>query len=687
MWLRDRKSSSDRDGSGLLSSGVHRLTTMFLIAGCGLALSGATLDSQQRDYYRARLRLASPVALQTPPQGDALAEAIVTWDSLRQSDNLPFESYAGFLVQHAGWPGESALRRSAERAIRADQTASSSIISYFYRYPPVSVTGRLRYAEALLATGRRQDAVDQARKAWAAGSGLSSDDENRLLGRFGSELRAEDHDARMDALLWKRQASAAMRELPFTSPARQPYFRARLALQTRAADAAQQLAAIWPANANNPGLIADKAFWQRDTGDWAGARQTMANARVAPGSASDALAWMNANLQFARAAANDSQWSIAYAIANDSNPYPAGTVLRDRSDEERDVFTSLEWLAGWTALKPLGRPADAVTHFERYSLSAQTPQTQSKGDYWAGRAADAAGQKALARSFYEKAAVHPDHFYGQLALERLGRRISPPASPQVQITAADRARFDRDELVRAARMLGELGDTQRQSSFIHALAARTDDERDLVMTAALSTELDRPDLGVRLARNARRADQGWLWNAGYPKLSVPSILGRQWTMIHAIARQESEFNKRAVSHANARGLMQLLPGTASETARKMGMAYDYQRLTDDAVYNVTLGSTYFANLLDQFGTSYVLAVAAYNAGPGNVRKWIAANGDPRLPGVDVIEWIEMIPYLETRDYVQRVLENAVMYDTLNPTRATMAAGDRLSAYLGKKQPG
>lgn len=650
-----------------------------------LTLTAASLDPHARDWYRYRLGLSTGVPVQPPARLDPLAEALAQWDSLRQSDSLPFESYAVFLHQHPDWPGETGFRRAAERNIRPDQTAPSLVVDFFQRFPPVTNQGALRYAEALASAGRRADAVFQARAAWVGGA-LNPDDENRLLARFAADLQVADHDSRMDRLLWDDSLSAAQRQIMLTTPARRAYFQARLAMKLRWPDAAAQLAAVWPQYPGDPGLIADRARWQRNMNDSVGGRQTLANATVAPGTVRFALPWMKVHLDFAKAAAADRQWDLAYRIAADTNAYAPGTALRDRSLAERDALTSLEWLAGWTAYKELGRPASAISHFERYAQAAQTPQTQSKGWYWAGRAAQAAGQIAVSRVDLEKAAAHPDHFYGQLALEALGRPVATPPAPQLTVAPFDRSRFEQGEVVRATRLLAELGDQQRLTTFIRALADGAWTEQELLMVAELARSINRPDLGVRLARNARKSGESWLWDAGYPRLALSPVFERQWTMIHAITRQESEFYREAVSHANARGLMQLMPGTAQETAGKVGLPYDYVRLTADTNYNVTLGSTYFANLLDRYSGNFVMAVAAYNAGPGNVNKWVAANGDPRIPGIDVVDWIEKIPIFETRNYVQRVLENAVIYDVLNPGRARMPSSNRLSAYLGRQRP-
>ena len=242
-------------------------------------------------------------------------------------------------------------------------------------------------------------------------------------------------------------------------------------------------------------------------------------------------------------------------------------------------------------------------------------------------------------------------------------------------------------MVRAARLLGPLGRWQDQSQFLRTIAGNARTDADHVLAADLSRSIGRPDLGVMVARNARNTGVSDFVASGFPKMAVPALAEPYWTMVHAISRQESQFDRQIVSPAGARGLMQLMPGTARDTAGKLGLGYDFGRLTSDPAYNIMLGSSFFARLLDQFGGSHVLAVAAYNAGPGNVRKWLAANGDPRMPGVDVVDWIEAIPFAETRAYVQRVLENAVVYDAMNPARARMPELNRLSAYLGKNTPG
>jgi soluble lytic murein transglycosylase len=223
---------------------------------------------------------------------------------------------------------------------------------------------------------------------------------------------------------------------------------------------------------------------------------------------------------------------------------------------------------------------------------------------------------------------------------------------------------------------------------VRALSGHVKTDRERALAAEFAHQIRRPDLAVWVARDARNSGTPFYAREAYPQVNIPAAQRHYWSLAHGIIRQESSFDRAAVSHAGARGMMQLMPGTARSTAGKLGMSYELGRLTRDPDYNIMLGSRYFAQLMDTWGGSAALAVASYNAGPGNVRRWIAANGDPRMPGVDIVRWIEEIPFAETRGYVQRVLENAVVYDAINPAQARTPALTRLSSYLGKSsRPG
>ena len=630
----------------------------------------------------AYAQISAPIEASNP----AIAGALVEWKALRASSTLPFERYANFLVAHPGWPGESGLRSNAERNLRADASSPNTVAAFFTRYAPQSASAGLRYAEALNAMGRSDAARAAARKSWTAGA-LGPDDEARLQSRFGSALSQSDQDSRMERLLWSRNAASAARQLTGTSPIRQPVYAIRLAFQRSAPDSAEQLG-LAPADARgNAGFIIDQASWLRATGQAAASRSLFANRPKLDVAPYDATRWLDTMLSLAKEAAGQGDWSGAYAIASKlTDAYPDNVQVRDRSLAERDDYTSLAWLAGTSALDRLGRPNDAVRMFDLYANAAKTPSTRAKGLYWAGRAAERAGDRFVSRRYFEQASEYFDQFHGQLALERLGQPLELPAQRDPpRLTPEQRATYDRSDLPAAARYLGQTGDWATQSLFLRAIAQDATSDSDHALGYDFASRIGRPDLAVMIGRSAGVNGYRDQLRPGFPTIPIPDDARGSWIMVHAIARQESQFDRKIVSHAGATGVMQLMTPTAKETAERSGIGWQPGGMTDPQ-YNMRLGSWYFARLLQSYGGSYVLAVAAYNAGGGNVNKWLKANGDPRT-NTDTLKWIEAIPFSETRAYVQHVLENAVVYGLLAPDHAPYKGPNPLSAYLGKTSPG
>lgn len=650
--------------------------SILLLAAAGGLIGTSAISQDQLDAYRQQL--------QQMPTSDAIASAITQWKQVQQSDNLSFDSYAQFLLAHPGWPGEAARRKAAERALDTASWSPGVAVSYFRKFPPLTGTGGVRFAQALASIGQRDEANAAARAAWLQGA-LSPADEAMVLTNFASALTPADHDARMDALLWAGATGSAQRQLALTSADKRPLFEARLALRAKAPDAADKLALVEARFAGDPGLVADRAVWLRASNRWSEARALLARPHGFVAPPRDPAAWFELMLNTARGAAADAQYQTAFDIARQvDDAYPAGTDVSTRSYAERDAYTDLVWLAARTALNTLGKPGDALGLFERYAGGSASPTVRSKGLYWAGRAALAAGQTARANTLFDRAARYRDQFYGQLASEKLGRPLTPPPDTAPRpVDKAVRDAFYNRETVRAARYLGTVGAHEDQTAFVRQIALDAKSDSDHVLATELSRSLGRPDLGVMVGKSALLNGLSDYAATGYPSVKVPDGAADAWTMIHAIARQESQFDRAAVSRAGARGLMQLMPGTARQAANGLGLAYDSSALTANTDYNIQLGSSYFQKLLNLYG-SYPLAVAAYNAGGGNVNKWLAANGDPRQGQIDMIDWIEAIPFSETRGYVQRVLENAVVYDLLNPERSRSQGQARLSWYLGRK---
>lgn len=644
-----------------------------------------TLNPQQVSWYRAQMGLSAIDTSMRPPS-NTVAESVLQWRRFNQSDNLNFSEVSNFLVRNPGWPGETRLRRIAEERIDLNNYAPAQSLAFFDRFPPLTNGGHVRYALALLGAGQRDRAYAEARTAWRSGA-LSTDEESRILSLFPGALTTADHDARMDQLLWANRTNDAARQLGYVSSQNRAIFDARLAMRSNAVDAAMKMAAVDGVARNDPGYIIAKATWLRSSGQSNAARGLLSAPRTLSRLPTNLDEWYNTLLVNAKAAANDRQSSTAYGIASQvDDALPPGATIRDQSVSVRDVYTDLVWLAGQSAYYDLNRPGDAIGMFVRYAEAPSNPALKAKGYYWAGRSAERANQPDNARLYFGQAAAYPDTFYGQLALEQLGRPVPLPQASGVEISQAERNAFGDSSLVQAARVLGQIGARQDQTQFLRAIANNAKTEPEHILAAEFASRIGRPDLGVMVSRSARANGHEDLLPAYYPTISVSSDQSSDWTMIHAITRQESQFDREATSRVGAAGLMQLMPATAREVAGKLGLAHSQDRLKADPQYNIMLGSSYFQQMLRYYGGSYPLAIAAYNGGPGNVNKWLKTNGDPRMGGVDVIKWIEDIPFTETKYYVQYVLSNAVMYDRIRKANGGSTPQNLLSFYLGKRTP-
>ncbi|WP_374528049.1 lytic transglycosylase domain-containing protein [Novosphingobium sp.] len=618
-------------------------------------------------------------ALKATPAG-TMAMGIARWKQLVASDRFLFADYSGFLVSYPDFPENDKLRAYAERALERETVEPARIVAYFDRVPPLTNGGKAQYALALFALGR-PEAPQVGLAAWRGGV-MSDAVEANLFPKLGPYLTLADHDARMDALLWASSGIQAGRLLRFTSPEAQPMFAARLSLVNGVDPLASGIPV--PAGAlNDPGYVYNRAHWLRVSGQAPSAGALLVARGPFAHPALDQRKWVAELLAVARR--SDDRTAVRIAGTIDDAFLPGADISR-MSYGLRDDYTSLMWLGGTKALWNLQDGKQAAPLFWRYGNAARTPQTRAKGFYWAGRAMAYSGDLDSAARYFEMAAAYPDQFYGLLALERLQRPLPSFADkPQAVPTQAERDAFNAKPLTAAVREVARESDWPTTVRFFKEISEQAETEDDHVLVAQLAAELGRRDLGVILGQSAHADGYGNFRQIAFPQIPVPA--GADWTMVHAISRQESQFSQNAISHAGARGLMQLMPGTAREQAGKINRDFVPEALISDPGYNMLLGDAYFQRMLRYYNGSYPLAVAAYNAGPGNVNKWLAANGDPRNGSVDWIDWIERIPLSETRNYVQRVLENAVVYEALYPGRASYRGANPLSHFLGKRNPG
>ncbi len=624
------------------------------------------------DQARARLKLSG---------GTGMAQAIERWKLLSKYDSSSFSDYSGFILTNPGFPGEDKLRRSAEKALERESAEPSRLVAFFDRNPPLTNSARAQYALALSALGRREAPV-VALAAWRSGP-MSESAESAIAALIIARITPADQDARMDALLWTGTTAQAERQFFNLTSGKRDLFASRLnALRGNNPD---DTTLITPAGASaDAGWLYNRARQLRRIGQSYGAAGLLANRAPLSNLPFDQEKWVDLQL----AAAKDADAATVVRIASKiDDGFAAGTDISRLSFGLRDNYTSLMWLGGLRSLWQLGDARSAAPLFWRYGAAARTPQTRSKGFYWAGRAAAQAGDSAGAQRYFSQAAAYPAQFYGQLALERLGLPIPPFAMRPAAAppTRDQRSAFLTMPITTAVREVARESDWPTAIRFFREIADQAQTPADHQLVADLALELGRRDLGVILGQAAESDGLNDFQSISFPLIPVPQ--GSHWTMVHAISRQESQFAMNAVSHAGARGLMQLMPGTAREVARKVGLSYEPGSLMSNAGYNLRLGDNYIQSMLSYFDGSYPLAIAAYNAGPGNVNKWLRANGDPRKGGIAWIDWIERIPLTETRGYVQRVMENVVVYEAMNPDKATYRGANPTSHFLGKRDPG
>ena len=644
-----------------MSSMVSRALSVALLASCALCAGVPALAQDGEDWDKARAQL---IAREPGP----MAQAVARWEQLAASPAYGFNDYAAFVLAYPGFPDEDKLRGYAEKRLETDTPAQPQLIAFFDHFAPLTNQGRAQYALALRSQ-RPQQAAQVARQAWRGGQ-MSEAAYASIAALYGATFTPDDQDARMDALLWQRDRAAAERQLPLVSPARAGVFAARLAI-LQGADGTT----VDPTAHNDPGYLYNRSRELRTSGRTSEAAAILAARLPLARLPLNPEAWVDEQLAVARQA--DARLAVAIAGHIDE-AFAPGTDISQLSYGLRDDYTSLMWLAGTRATWDLHDPIAAAALFYRYGAAARTPQTRSKGFFWAANAMANAGDTATAQRYYELAAQYGDRYYGLLALERLGRTPTYPPLPAVQPTPDERARFLSAPLTAAVAEVARDAPWSVGIRFYRAMASQPRTVGEHVLVADYAREIGRRDLAVNLSDFAGEHGQLDFTRIGFPTMPAPA--GSNWTMVHAIARQESQFAQNAVSHAGARGIMQLMPGTAEDEARKAGIAYMSASLVSDATYNAQLGNNYFERVYARYN-SYPLAIAAYNAGPGNVNKWLAQNGDPRTGSIGWIEWIERIPIQETRNYVQRVLENAAVYEALYPQKAPYGRARKLSEFL------
>jgi soluble lytic murein transglycosylase len=610
----------------------------------------------ERERLRAGLAAAdssdwASVASLRDGATDPIVRKVLEWKWAAASDApLYFDDIRSALNDLQGWPGRTAMRARAEQAI-FDSRLSPGEREAFLRQDNGPLTGDGRIALAL--AERQQGNVEQANQiARSAFRESTLTDTAFAAARQNFDFSSEDYADRVDMLLWKGQRSDAAGLASHLSAADRALMRARIALQTRQRRHLQQTVDAVPASrADDPGFIYDRAQYRRRTGNPDDAMTLIARIHTA-----DAPLYARDDIY------KESRLYVPRALRA-GNARLAYQLVSDTGLTSGESFADSEFVSGWLQLRFLHQPAEAAAHFARMSDGVSAPVSRSRALYWGAQAKRAMGQADDADAMLAQAAQYPFTYYGQLAATFGGRTATLNLPDTTVPSDAARATFQNRELVRALQLVAQVGAQRDFESIAFYLDDTLDDPMEIELLSQMAREQSYQRTALRSAKAGLFRNVVAV-NAAYPLMQLPPSVqqsGRpEPALVLSIIRQESEFDTGASSGANAHGLMQLLPSTARATARQVGMTYDRSALTDPA-YNVTLGSNYLANLIDQFSGSYVLAIASYNAGDFNARSWIGDWGDPRSSGVDVVDWIELIPFSETRNYVQRVMENLQVY--------------------------
>ena len=580
---------------------------------------------------------------------DPAAQKLAEWFILRHPDSqAPFSRYASFVADNPDWPGVSLMRRRAEARLWQEKIDAATVHS-FTGDNPSTAKGKFALARVLLNEGDRDGAQSVVREAWRSEE-LTERSESDALDAFHDLLTREDFQARMDKRIGAKDLGAAMRAARHIDDDAVAIVKACSAVKGNDDKAGDRLDDVAAAVRDDLGYVLCRVQWLMHKDKIAEASQLVLTAQQATMSQQDTDEWWRVRRVLARKLLDQGDVQGAYQVAR-SAATPASENYR--ADQH--------FMSGWIALRYLNDPRTAMTHFVHIDEGCANPITLARANYWRGRAAEALGNLSAMQSNYEAAARQSTAYYGQLARARLGMKRTDPRPPRVD--AAQRAKPS-DEIVRAADMLYTLGERETVVSYVVDLA---EDSNNVATLSAVADVTGRHnDARAMLELGKTALGRGLPVEAyAFPTIGIPQhtpvgpAIDR--SIIYSVARTESAFNQKDKSSANAVGLMQVTPEAGRDTAKRFGVEYDWDRLVSDPVYNTQMGAAELSALLSEYKGSHIMTFAGYNAGRGRVRDWIKAYGDPRDPNVDPVDWVERIPFSETRNYVQRVMENLAVY--------------------------
>lgn len=618
-----------------------KFMTAYVIIGvlwCGFSGSAKANQTLTKILHQAEQgNMGTAIAMRPSLKGTA-RDTLDWYIYYKGAPNTSFSEVANFLNAHPKWPYQHTIQRAAEDKLR-DGKLDARTVSFFDRNQPITAQAMSVYLQTN--AGKAKPVLNK----WWQTASLTRDEQRQIYAAYGSYISRQSHIKRMDSLLNRREFSNAQAMGDAIGGGYSQLAAARIALAKSKGDVNSVLGAV-PANLrNDEGLLFDRLQWRRKKNLNQGAIEIL---NIAPSASkmSDPARWWKERHIIARRLMENKQYKQAYRLA--------------AAHKQHEGFpkSQAEWVSGFLALRFNNEPYKAFEHFETLYKNVESPISRARGSYWAGRASEALNNPQIASQWYNIAAKYPETFYGQLAAEKMGRQVS------LNMRASTGAQgLPNNDLANAATYLSNAGLKKEASAFLLRLKDNANSAGDYEQAANLATRLGQQDIAIKIAQTLQREKGVALGQYLYPQKvrELAKIQGVEWAFINAIIRQESRFDQNAISPAGARGLMQLMPATAKQTASRSGLSHQKAWLTSRPSHNISLGSKYLGQMTRRYNGNYAMAAAAYNAGPGRVDKWIKVMGDPRTGQVDLIDWIEQIPIYETRNYVQRVLEGVYVY--------------------------
>lgn len=645
-----------RAGTLQLSSGFCKKilrVVLMLVALYGLSAPQANANSNAVQMIKATEKKDWTKAYGLArASNDPLLMKMYQWKRYQSSDvQAPFYEMAEFLTRNVNWPNRGDIQVNLEANIRENDNPLE-LSAWFDANPPLSVDGVDYYARSLLRQGKEQE-LTKFMSNWWATTQMSRDDQVRIFGQYRNFIPLSAHRLRFDQLLFNRNYSNARAVAKVLGNGYPELAEARIALAERKGNVDAAIRRVPERLQQDPGLVYERLRWRRKKGLNDRAIQILENPPPYEQMANPDAWWRERHI-IIRRLLEEGRYQTAYRVA-------ARHVQKDGFS-----FAQAEWLTGWLALRYMKQPSTAYERFQSLEARVSTPVSLARALYWQGRAAEAMKATTISNRAYQKAASYQTVYYGQLAGHKIGKLEALKNAAPPTILPSEKTNFSRDDLIRAARFFHQADHDKTASLFLLQFSRVYNTPKSYFYAITVAQDLGRQHDVVKIAKEATRKGL-FVTLQSYPL--VGSYLqyahkGVNPSLINALIRQESQFNPKAQSHAGALGLMQLMPATAKQVARQNRLSHQTAWLTSRPGHNVRLGSAFLYDLMQKYSGNMAMAAAAYNAGPGNVDKWIKQFGDPRQKQVDIIDWIELIPIYETRNYVQRVMEGYYIYNLL-----------------------